>query len=93
MLRFYRRESWIHFERGWEISAESRSVRDAVRAAHFLKRICDHLFPMLPTNLRSFGTKVVIQRGCLISRFFVIVTNFYSATHFDIRDDGCGPVA
>ena len=67
--------------------------RDAVRAAHFLKRICDHLFPMLPKNLRSFGTKVVIQRGCLISRFFVIVTNFYSTTLFDIRDDGCGPVA
>ena len=35
---------------------------------------------MLPTNLRSFGTKVVIQRGCLISRFFVIVTNFYSVS-------------
>ena len=64
-----------------------------MRAAQFLKRICDHLFPTLPTNVRSFGTKVVIQRGFLISRFFVIVTNFYSATLFAIRDDGCGPVA
>ena len=51
-----------------------------MRAVHVLKMECDHLFPMLPTNLRSLGSNVVIQRGCLISRFFVIVTNFYSVS-------------
>ena len=51
-----------------------------MRAVHVLKMKCDHLFPMLPTNLRSLKSNVVIQRGCLISRFFVIVTNFYSVS-------------
>ena len=66
--------------------------RDAVRAEHVLKRICDHLFPILPTNLRSFGSRVVIQRGCLVSRFFVIVTKFYSVSRnlgLSVRSTPC----